>query len=247
MTTFVLIAGGNLGGWVWRRVRPLLESAGHTVYAPTLTGLGERAHLIRPEIDLDVHVQDVLGVLEYEDLRDVTLVGHSYAGMVITGVADRAAARLAGLVYLDAVVPRAGESELDVLPPHVSRWLSERAAAEGDGWRVPPPSERALAREYGAEDLRWIARRMTDHPFRSCDQPLRLENAPPPLPRTFIHCNRGGFGHLAERAQGQPGWRYVELDAGHNAMVTAPAALADALLAAVATGAGALPSSASST
>ena len=125
--------------------------------------------------------------------------------MVITGVADRAAERLAGLVYLDAVVPSDSESELDVLPPHVSRWLSERAAAEGDGWRVPPPSERALAREYGPEDLRWIALRMTDHPFRSCDQSLRLQNADPPLARTFIHCTSGGFGPLAERARGQSG------------------------------------------
>ncbi len=139
MTTFVLIAGGNLGGWVWRRVRRLLESAGHAVYAPTLTGLGERAHLIRPEIDLHVHIRDVLGVLEYEDLRDVVLVGHSYGGMVITGVADRVSDRLAQLVYLDADVPRHGESEFDLLTPEERAEYEEAASARGEGWRVPPP------------------------------------------------------------------------------------------------------------
>src|SRR5580700_2534506 len=99
--TYVLVHGGGHGGWCWQRVVPLLRAAGHEVYTPTLTGLGERSHLLRPDIDLDTHIADVVGVLRYEDLTDVILVGHSYGGMVITGVADRALARIGQLVYLD--------------------------------------------------------------------------------------------------------------------------------------------------
>ena len=230
MTTFVLVAGGNLGGWVWRKVRPLLRVAGHDVYTPTLTGLGERAHLLSPEIGLDTHIDDVGNVLQYEDLRQVVLVGHSYAGMVIAGVADRSPERLAQLVFLDAVVPRDGESELDLLPRHVSLWLTTRARERGEGWYIPPPPAASLAREYGEADARWLAERLTAHPLRPCAEPVRLHREPS-LPRTFIACTRGGFESLAERARTEPGWRLHELDAGHNAMVTAPDALARLLLA----------------
>jgi pimeloyl-ACP methyl ester carboxylesterase len=124
MATYVLIHGGWHGGWCWARVAPILRAAGHDVYAPSLTGLGDRVHLLSPSVRLETHIEDVLGVLSYEDLRDVVLVGHSYGGMVITGVADRAADRVSHLVYLDAFVPRDGECLLDLLP-------EERADA---GW-----------------------------------------------------------------------------------------------------------------
>src|SRR5438128_128006 len=104
MATFVLVHGAWHGGWCWKRVTPLLRAAGHEVYATTLTGLGERVHLASPNVGLALHVQDVVGVLEYEDLRDVILVGHSYGGIVISGVADRVPERLRHLVYLDALV-----------------------------------------------------------------------------------------------------------------------------------------------
>src|SRR5713101_4428932 len=110
MATFVLVQGGWVGGWYWKRVTPLLSAAGHEVFAPTLTGLGERAHLAAPDIGLETHIQDVLGVLTYEDLSNVVLVGHSYGGMVITGVAERAPERLAHLVYFDAFVPTDGQA-----------------------------------------------------------------------------------------------------------------------------------------
>src|SRR5215210_4421571 len=105
MATFVIVHGAWSGAHAWRRVRPLLRAAGHEVFTPALTGLGERAHLASPRVDLDTHIQDVVGVLEYEDLGEVMLVGHSYGGVVITGVAERAAPRLAQLIYLDAEVP----------------------------------------------------------------------------------------------------------------------------------------------
>ena len=106
MTTFVLIHGAWHGGWCWKKVSPILREAGHETYSPTLTGLGERSHLLSRDIDLNCHIQDVVNVLEYKGLKDVVLVGHSYAGMVITGVADRCPERLAQLVYLDAFAPQ---------------------------------------------------------------------------------------------------------------------------------------------
>ena len=125
MATFVLVHGGGHGGWCYSRVSPLLRAAGHEVYAPTLTGLGERKHLLRPDIDLDTHITDIVHVLEYEDLEDVILLGHSYGGMVITGVADRAGSRIRRLVYLDAAHPRNGESLADVTPEMMAFAQSE--------------------------------------------------------------------------------------------------------------------------
>lgn len=133
MATYVLVSGACHGGWCWRRVVPRLRAAGHEVYAPTLTGLGERAHLLSPDVGLETHAQDVAGVLEYEGLRDVVLVGHSYGGMAITAAAELAAERLAHLVYLDAFVPRDGERLLDFLPPDARELTLSRARAEGDG------------------------------------------------------------------------------------------------------------------
>jgi pimeloyl-ACP methyl ester carboxylesterase len=117
MATFVLVHGSMHGGWCWQRVAPLLRAAGHEVFTPTLTGLGERVHLAHPDIDLDTHIQDVLGVLEDEDLHDVVLVGHSYATLVIIGVADRLPERIAHLVYLDGPIAGEGQALLDFFPP----------------------------------------------------------------------------------------------------------------------------------
>src|SRR3954468_17985304 len=120
MATYVLVHGGGHGGWCYQKVAALLRGAGHDVYTPTLTGLGERSHLVSPDVDLDMHIADVVAVLHYDDLRDVILVGHSYGGMVITGVADRAADRIGRLVFLDAANPRNGESLLDVTGPSLA-------------------------------------------------------------------------------------------------------------------------------
>ncbi len=159
MAIFVLVHGAWHGGWCWQRVARLLRAAGHDVYTPTLTGLGERAHLLSPAIGLDTHIKDILGVLFYEDLRDVVLVGHSYAGMVITGVAEQTAKRLRHLVYLDAFVPWEGQSLLDLMGETEALIVRERAARDGDGWCVPPLPLEAFGVTKPA-DLAWAGARI---------------------------------------------------------------------------------------
>ena len=137
MATFLIIHGAWSAGWAWKKMRPRLRALGHEVFTPTCTGLGERAHLAHPEVSLDTHIDDMLAVLEYEDLHDVVLVGHSYGGMVATGVADRAAARLQQLVYLDAFVPQDGQSAFDLIPAKARERNLEQARSEGEGWLLP--------------------------------------------------------------------------------------------------------------
>ena len=233
MATFLLIHGAWFGGWIWKRVTPLLRAAGHEVLTPTLTGLGERAHLARPEVSLHTHVQDVLGVLAYEDVRGVVLVGWSYAGMVITAVAEQAADRLAHLVYLDASVPEDGQAALDLLDPATRAAREERVRSEGEGWQMlPPPVE-----QFGitAEaDARWVRPKLVAQPFRTYQEPVRLTNAAArALPRTYIYCTVGPwtniFAPFARKAQAT-GWRYRELATGHAAPVLEPQKLANLLL-----------------
>src|SRR5512145_1133775 len=138
MATFLICHGAWSAGWAWKKVRPLLRAAGHEVFTPSYTGLGERAHQASRAINLETHVADVLGVIDCEDLRDIVLVGHSYGGMVATGVADRVRDRIARLVYLDAFVPGHGQSLFDMLPRQERARRQEEANARGDGWLVPP-------------------------------------------------------------------------------------------------------------
>jgi len=232
MAIYVLVHGAWHGGWCWKKVTPLLRAAGHEVLTPTLTGLGERAHLAGPDIDLSTHIQDVLNVLEYEELGDVVLVGHSYGGMVITGVADRAAARLAHLVYLDAFVPDDGRRLMDFVPEERRTDFLEGAKASGDGWRIPAPP---LGR-FGVtdeQDLRWAEPRIVPQPLKTFTQPVHLPNGAAVLSRTYLWCKgytAGSFGPFAERARTDPAWRCHELDTGHDAMITAPADVARLLL-----------------
>jgi len=222
MATYVLVHGAWHGGWCWRRARRLLEASGGLVYTPTLTGVGDRAHLASREIGLETHVADVLAVLEMEDLADVVLVGHSYAGMVVTAVADRAARRIARLVYLDAVVPRDGQCLYDCASPQVKAYFEEQATTGGDGWLVPAAA--ATAKFLGLtrdEDLRWVMPRLTPHPVRTFREAVRLSAAPPPVPRRYINC-------IGDKPLGQPRTAqaegiadYRELRTGHDAMVTA--------------------------
>lgn len=231
MATFVLVHGAWHGGWCWKRLTPFLRAAGHEVFAPTLTGLGERAHLLAPGVNLETHAQDVLGVLRCEDLEQVVLVGHSYGGMVITCVADRASERLAHLVYLDAFVPRDGQSLYDLVPAERRAMYDEWARTEGDGFRLPcPPLE-----YFGVSaevDVRWAAPRVSPQPLATFTQPARLTHLVQALPRTYIAClqHTGPFKQFAQRAQSEPGWRYHGLDAVHDVMITAPRDLAALLL-----------------
>ncbi len=228
--TFVLVHGAWHGGWCWRRVAPLLCEAGYEVYTPTLTGLGERAHLARPDIDLEAHIADVHMLLEAEELEHVVLVGHSYAGMVITGVADRAPQRIRRLVYLDAFVPENGKALIDyVAPEHAAR---QRAQGEKTG-TLAPMSAAALGLTR-AEDIEWVMRRQVNHPYRTMTQPLRLTNAESlaRLPKTFVNCHSatGSFDQFARRLRNEPAWQYRELNTGHDAMVIDPRATAEVLL-----------------
>ena len=234
MATFVLVHGATYGGWCWRRVVPLLRAAGHDVYAPTLTGLGERAHLAHPGIDLDTHVQDIVGVLEYEDLDRVVLVGHSYAGTVIAGVADRLPGRIAHLVHLDAAEAADGQALLDLFSPDRQAALRDEVVAEGDGWRLRPadPSADGVT---DPEDAAWVRAKLTPQPFKTFTQPLRLADPAGFVgPKTYIACvaapRERWRDAMVERARAEPGWRYREVATGHDAMVTAPRELADLLL-----------------
>jgi len=234
MQTFVLVHGAWHGGWCWVKVTRLLTDAANVVYTPTLTGLGERAHLARPEIDLATHIDDVVAVLEAEELRNVVLVGHSYGGMVISGVAARAEKRIARLVYLDAFVPEVGQSLLSLLPPERAEAMRKAATTDGEGWRVPsfPPERFGVT---SARDTEWLQRHLVAQPLQTFEQPLAA--APPPpskLPRTYIYCSKpasGAFDQFAERLRDDRKWRFHDVKTGHDAMVTAPGDIAKILMA----------------
>jgi len=212
-------------------MRPLLRAAGHELVTPTYTGLGERSHLANPAIDLETHMRDVLGVLEFEDLRDVVLLAHSYGGMVATGVAERARDRIATLIYLDAFVPQDGQSLFDLLPASARRAMIERAREAGEGWRIPP---NPLPPDTSAADTAWIMARRVPQPIKTFGSKLRLASPAPPLERCYIYCQRSApgdvFRQFAERTKSDPGWRYCEIDASHSPYITAPETLAALLL-----------------
>ena len=224
MATIVLAHGAWSAAWAWKKMRPLMARSGHLFFTPTYTGLGERAHLANPAIDLDTHIEDVLGVLRFEDLHDVVLLGHSYGGMVATGVADRARDRIAHLIYLDAFVPKDGQSLFDLVPEEQSR-RQRASATTGDGWRVVP---NPTPDDTSAEDRAWVADKRLPHPLKCMDQKLTLRNGPLTLPRSYIEATRnihGPFGKFATEARKTPGWTCYEIDASHSPNVTAPGAL----------------------
>jgi len=227
MAIFVVAHGAWSAGWAWKKMRPLLRERGHELYTPTYTGLGERAHLASPEVGLDTHIRDVCAVLTMENLREVVLIGHSYGGMVATGVADREAERIKQLVYLDAFVPRDGQSVGDLQPPGVRDAMRAAAERDGDGWLVPPNPPPP---DTSAADLAWMAPRRLPQPLKALDEPIRLTGAVDRLPRTYIYCTRpgpgDGFRQFAQRARTEAGWQYREIDASHNPHITAPDALA---------------------
>jgi pimeloyl-ACP methyl ester carboxylesterase len=227
VANFVLVHGAWHGGWCWRFVRPLLE--GHAVFAPSLTGLGERKHLARPDIDLETHIADVVSLLEMEDLSEVILVAHSYGGMVVTGAADRVPARIARLVYLDAFVPEDGKCLLDyVVPERAARMREE---GEKAGSVAPPPL--SLWGVTKPEHIDFIKPREARHPFGTMVQKIRLAGAARSLPKTFIYCSSpatGSFDQFAAKYRGAPGWRFHELATGHDAMILVPGRVAELLL-----------------
>lgn len=223
----VLVHGAWHGGWCWKNVTPLLTAAGHRVYTPTLTGLGDRAHLARPDVNLDTHIQDVVAFLEMEDLREVMLVGHSYAGMVISAVAERARPRLRSLVYLDAFVPENGKRMIDYIPQPERRAAMVKSGQE-TGYATPIPLKVfGVTRE---DDLAWANPRIVKQPFHTFDQPVRLARpAASGLPRAFIACTNpasGTFDQFANVIKKDASWKFYDLPTGHDAMITVPQELA---------------------
>lgn len=232
MATYVLVPGGGIGGWSYQKVAALLRKHGHTVYTPTLTGVGDRAHLVSESVDLETHVTDIANLLFYEDLTEVVLVGHSYGGIVIRGVADRVSERVAKLVFLDAPM---GLSNAEAFPPIVEM---RKAGQVIDGVElVVFPDEQLLA-FYGVTDpadVAWLLERLTPHPWKCIEQRLSLSNEAAleaiPQYHVFAKSSLAMGAHRDEvvaraRAEG----RSWEIDSGHCLQITAPQAVTDVLL-----------------
>ena len=253
--TLVLVHGAWHGGWCWQRVQPLLQAQGLVSHAVTLTGVGERAHLLSGQIRLSTHVADVLGLIDTLELAHVLLVGHSYGGLVITGVADlllqRQAAhaqavaagaapgtpvtRLSGLVYVDAVTPHPGESWSSQHTPDTVAGRRQLALERGAGVAIPPPDSAAFGLEGADRD--WVNRRQTPQPLGVYQDALHFNAAAvATLPRTFIDCTQPALPTIAvmrQRVRTEPGWTVHELATGHDPMVSAPHDLARLLALAV--------------
>lgn len=233
MATYVLVHGAWGGGWYWERTARLLREAGHDVFTPTLTGLGERAHLLSPEVGLDMHVADIMAMLRCERLSDVVLVGHSYGGMVVTAVADRVAERIGTLVYLDAALPRSGEAMIDFVLPERRAKILEGVQARGEGWKVPP----VPAEHWGIddpEDRRWLDALFGFHPFRTMTDRIALSGRHLSVARKVYilasNYDPSPFRQFARRTRADPEWVNHEIATHHFAMVQKPRETADLLL-----------------
>jgi pimeloyl-ACP methyl ester carboxylesterase len=226
MATFVLCHGGWAGGWQWRTVPDLLRKNGHVVFTPTFTGLGERVHLAHPDIGLTTYVTDIVNVIQFEELYDVILVGYSFGGMVIGGVADRIPDRIAHLVYLDAFVPQDGQSLADLLGAEITTHTMEAVRQVGDGWKIP-----------------WLSDpgdpRMTPQPLKTATEPAIQRNPDAlSLPRSFIYCPLDKDVMLlgrpivraAQAAKSDPTWHYYELQTDHGPIQQAPLELSELLV-----------------
>jgi pimeloyl-ACP methyl ester carboxylesterase len=235
MATFVLVHGAWHGGWCYKHVAQHLRKAGHEVYTPTLTGLGERAHLMSRAVNLDTHVQDILNVIRWQELSDIVLCGHSYGGMVISGVAEKAPEKIRSLVYLDAFVPINGQALLGTLPAELVANMREDARQNGEGYLLTPISAETF--NVNERDAAWINKMCVKHPLACFEQKIALTGAISRVPkRTFILATGWGppqpFVPIAERLKGDKAWNVVSVPCGHDVMVDMPGELADLLVAA---------------
>ena len=244
MATYVLVGGAWLGGWCWQPIARRLREEGHDAYPLTLTGLGERVHLASPEVNLDTHITDVVNLIEFENLHDVVLLGHSYAALVVTGAADRIPERISQVVYLDAGPFPSGLAFIDTYPPEARTHVESQVEELGEGWRLPMPPTDELAQQASLEgldddQLRVMRSRAAAQPFGTYTQPLRLENpAREGLPKVGILCSFSleqvqemiASGNPLSQAFTGPNWHFVELPTGHWPMFSRPEDLAAALL-----------------
>ncbi|HET7928761.1 MAG TPA: alpha/beta hydrolase [Actinomycetota bacterium] len=245
MATYVLVPGAWLGGWAWDDVADRLRSGGHEVRPVTLTGLGDRAALASPEVDLERHVADIVDAFEEQDLRGAVLVGHSYGGIPATGAADRIPQRIATVVYVDSGPAQDGTPYIETLPPPVRQAIERHVAEEGDGWRLPMPSWEELETLNGAglqgldeETRQRVHERSTPQPFRTYTQPIALKNpGRTSLPHVLVSCSFPldqvkafiAEGHPWFAELGGPQWSFVEVPTSHWPMLSAPAELAGVL------------------
>jgi len=228
MTDFILVHGAWHGAWCWRKILPALWARGHRAFAVTLTGVGEREHLRSSTIRLTTHIDDVAAVIETEELARFVLVGHSYAGLLITAVADRYAERVVRLVYVDAIIPRSGESWSS---SHDESARQARRKDIAQGGVIPPPP--ASAYGLAGEDAEWVNRRQRPQPGGVYEDVLQFDEARVAgLPRTFVDCTSPALPTIArsrQRVRTEPGWQVVEIATGHDPMISDPTRLLDIL------------------
>jgi len=229
----VLVHGAWHGGWCWRDVAPLLREEGLAVFCPTLTGLGERGHLTVPVPSLETHITDIVRIVEWNEFEDVVLVGHSYAGMVVTGAADRLGDRVTGLVYLDAAVPGDGDDFASWIPGQPRAEAEKRRAAyralSADGIWIPPVPPQMVGIPPGNQSATaWLQRRLTPHPLQTWLEPARLANGGTSgIPKTYVVCTEPPTAMMGYPVQGEIAkqggeWKYREIACGHDMMVVKP-------------------------
>lgn len=230
MKTVVVTHGAWSAGWVWKKMRPRLAEHDIDLWTPTYTGVGERTHLAHEDITLDDHIADMVAVIEYEDLDEITVLAHSYGGMVGTGVCDAVPDRVDSIIYLDAFVPVDGQSLVELVGPVGAADMAARAA-EGDGWKVapnPPPPDTDPA------DIEWVTPRRGPQPYGTFTQPISLIADTSHIDRSYIYCQRPGpgdaFRRFSDMARADPDWRHREIDASHNPHITCPDELTSLLL-----------------
>jgi len=221
--TIVLVHGAWHGGWCYRRVADSLRGAGFGVYTPTLTGLGERSHLLTPSVNLSTHITDITNMMRWEDLQGIILVGHSYGGMVVTGAADAMTDRVAALVYLDAFLPTAGKSFHDILPPDVAEAQVQSANAS-NGLTVPPIP--AAAFNVNEQDRVWVDSLCTPHPLRTLTQPIELTGSHARITnKSYVLATKNPvslFHGFARSMRNDPSCISYELPCGHDVMIDLP-------------------------
>lgn len=228
--TYVLVHGAWHGGWAWQRVADRLRARGHRVFTPTLTGLGERAHLLRPGVNLSLHIADVLAVIKYEQLDDVVLVGHSYGGCVISGVAEAVPGAIRSIVFLDAFIPDNGDATVHLVQPAV-REVIEAALERGD---TTIPVRDAAAFGVNEKDRAWVDSLAGPHPIGTMTEKLKLTGARDRIPKkTYIRA--AGYPNVSfekahERTKADPSWRTYEVPCGHDVMIDEPDRLTEILL-----------------